>query len=346
MVALCRYFYAVDIPFRLIACHGKDAILNTQWRDHVLLQRENATLNVQLLKSIASSLRALRLSPFLCPTSEFLNCFALENHLTLKASGWNYALPEPALYWSLSDKESSGSIIQNLTGLIPPTVQPPNHWKASCILKPKRNVINNITLYPILCQTPHELEMALEKIERGDWFSQEWVDGQSFYLCAYLDKFGNFDCYWQENLLQQPGGKSIVLARTTSNPGIDVAALMAGLHGKGYFGPFMMEIMRDRSGQLFFIEVNPRFWGPLNLSLTVCPSLLDRFAMDQGLAPARTLACKESTDCWYAWAFGAFHGHCRRYPAVETFTNDEIKLLLLQHDVYAAQDTQPLSGIH
>lgn len=346
VVALCRYFHAVEIPFFLVARHGTDAIFNTQWSDHVFFQREEAALNVQLMERIATSLRALGLSPVLCATSEFLNCFVLDNHAAMSAGGWNCALPEPVLYRSLSDKGCSGSIIHEMTGLTSPAVQPPGRWGSPCVLKPKHNVMNGKTLYPIFCNAPDELATALEKIEIEDWFSQEWVEGQSLYLCAYLDKAGYFDCYWQENLLQQPGGKSIVLARSTVNPGIDVAALMAGLHSKGYFGPFMMEIMRDRCGRLFYIEVNPRFWGPLNLSLKVCPGLLNRFAVDQDLMPLRLMASQDGTDHWYAWAFGALNGYCRRYPAAEAYTDADIGTLLRQYDVYASQDTQPLSGIH
>ncbi|WP_163336849.1 hypothetical protein [Desulfopila sp. IMCC35008] len=346
MVALCRYFRAVEIPFRLVARHGTDAILNTQWRDHVLFQRKDASLNVQLMKQVALSLRALGLSPVLCPTSEFLNCFVLGNHVAVTACGWNSALPEPALYQILSSKGSSGSIIHDLTGLSYPTVQPPGCWVPPCVLKPKYNIINNQMLYPIICKSPNELAMAMETIEIRDWFSQEWVEGQSLYLCAYLAKDGYFDCYWQENLLQQPGGKSIVLARSTANPGIDVSALMSGLHRKGYFGPFMIEIMRDSSGRLSFIEVNPRFWGPLNLSLKVCPGLLNRFAIDQGLKPLHLLADQKNTDGWYAWAFGALNSPCRRYPAVDAYTDKDIRILLRKHDVYAAHDTQPLAGIY
>lgn len=346
VVALCRYFHAVEIPFRLVACHGTDAIFNTQWRDHVLFQREEAALNLQLMDRVASSLRKQGLSPVLCTTSEFLNCFVLENHGAMTAIGWNCALPEPDLYRSLSDKGNSASIIHDLTGLTSPPVQPIGHWASPCVLKPKRNVVEGKTLYPILCKNPDELATALERIYIGEWFSQEWVEGQSLYLCAYLDRAGDFDCYWQENLLQQPGGKSIVLARGTTNPGIDVTGLMSGLHDRRYFGPFMMEVMRDRSGRLFYIEVNPRFWGPLSLSLKVCPTLLHRFAMDQDLTPLRSLPSQDGADQWYAWAFGALDGQCRRYPAVEAYTDADIATLLRQYDVYAARDTYPLSGIH
>ncbi|MCC8991616.1 MAG: hypothetical protein LM514_03350 [Streptococcus sp.] len=346
VVALCRYFHAVQIPFFLVARYDLDAIFRTQWRQYVLFQREDASLNVQLMERVALNLRERRLSPVLCATSEFLNRFVLDNYSNITASGWNCALPERRLYYALSDKRTSEKVISDLIGLRSPHEQVPGNWASPCVLKPKCNMVNGKILYPILCQNQDELEEALETIKIDEWFSQEWIEGQSLYLCAYLDRMGDFDSYWQENLLQQSGGKSIVLARTTANPGINVEKLMVGLHSKGYFGPFMMEIIRDESGRLFYIEVNPRFWGPLNLSLKACPNLLRRFAIDHELKPLQFLSTQDNTEHWYAWVFGALDSNCRRYPAAAAYTDIEMKLLLQRHDIYAGQDTNLLSGNH
>lgn len=345
VVALCRYFDAVGIPFFLIARYDSDAISRTQWGQHVLFRREDAALTVQLMRQIARTLEAQGLRPVLSVTSEFLNRFVLDNRESIAATGWDCGLPERHIYLELSDKQSSPAVIRSLIGLQSPPEQEYGNWISPCVLKPKHNLANGQMFYPILCQEPEQLTAALDSIDdMNAWFSQKWIDGQSLYLCAYLDRRGHFDSYWQENLLQQAGGKSVVLARTTANPGINVTELMAGLHSKGYFGPFMMEIMRDRSERLFFIEVNPRFWGPLNLSLKACPSLLCRFAIDHGLTPQRSLPGEEESSHWYAWAFGARDGFCRRYPAVELLSDNDLTALLQHSDVYAAQDTQPLSG--
>ena len=122
---------------------------------------------------------------------------------------------------------------------------------------------------------------------------------------------------------------------------------MDGLHKKGYFGPFMMEVMLDESGQLYFIEVNPRFWGPLNLVLKACPSLLYRFSEDHGLNPKRNLYALDHTQQLYAWAFGARTGNCRFYPGIR-FINEgnEIDILLEKYDVYGEIDTRALHNKH
>jgi hypothetical protein len=346
VVALCRYFHAQRLPFRLVAKHKGDVIYQTTWRDYVLFQREEPSLAMPLMERISMALKTIGLSPVLCPTSEFLNGFVLDNRARLIEIGWNCALPEPDLYRSISDKGRSAAIVCALSALIPPATKPRGEWSTPCVLKPKRNVVNGKMMYPLLCETPDELEAALVGLEFENWFCQQWVDGQSLYLCAYLDRAGDFNAYWQENLLQQSPGKSIVLARTTTNPGIDVQGIMTGLHNMSYFGPFMMEIIRDDSGRFFFIEVNPRFWGPLNLSLRACPNLLNRFAVDQLGASLHHAPCADGEEHWYAWSFGASSCRYRRFCAALPYDDANLATLLRDFDVYAAPDTQALSGRH
>lgn len=347
VVALCRFFYLVDLPFFLVACQGNDAILQTDWREYVLFQRKNPILTLKLMEEIAVHLKLRDLFPVLCPTSEFLNRFVLDNRIAMEMMGWDCALPEKGLYLELSDKYRSPALIEGLAGLKAPPEQLPGQWLAPCVLKPKSNVSDFKVQYPILCEHSQDLQEALEQIRINDWFSQEWIEGQSLYLCAYLDRNGQFGCFWQQNLLQQPGGKSIVLACTTVNPGVNVKRLMANLHSMGYFGPFMMEIIRHSSGQLFFIEVNPRFWGPLNLALKACPKLLRLFAEDHGLTPKGIRQALDGSQRWYAWSYGARFGPCRKYPAAQFLTDGtEVEGLLRRYDVYGEKDTRVLHNRH
>ncbi|KAA6184676.1 hypothetical protein F2Q65_11260 [Thiohalocapsa marina] len=172
-----------------------------------------------------------------------------------------------------------------------------------------------------------------------EWFAQTWVEGQSHYLCGYLARDGQRAYFWQDNLLQQPGGKSMVLARSGANPGVDVDRLFVGLHALGFHGPFMMELISDAHGALHYIEINPRFWGPLQLVLTACPRLLILFARDHGATLAEPPPPPTAGPHWYAWAQGARQGDCRHYPGAQGLPAEK---LLLQHDVYAAADTQAL----
>ncbi|WP_416560852.1 hypothetical protein ACHEXL_04630 [Limnohabitans sp. yimb22184] len=348
IVTLCRFFHAHNIPFVIVASSKDDAIFQTHWRAQIAMVREGASLTMALMSQVAHVLQSRMKYPVFCPTSEFLNQFVLANRQAMIDVGWHCTLPPAELYCLLSNKSSSPACIEQLIGLRMPAEQKYDAWAPPCVLKPKSNVVKGKVLYPVLCRDSQALAIAREGLDTTQWFAQEWIDGQSIYLCAYVDQSGGYDSYWQINLLQQPHGKSMVLACTGENPGVDVGLLMRGLHRLGYRGPFMMEIIRDTNGQLYFIEVNPRFWGPLNLSLNASPALLHRFAVDAGLVPQmHTMPQSAEGIFWYAWAYGAQVDACRTYPAMpEWLTGSTLTPWLLQHDVYAQPDTIILSNSH
>lgn len=346
VVALCRFLSSHARPFFIVAKDTDDVIFRTSWRDYVLMQRTTTALTSELMEQVARSVQKKGFVPALCPTSEFLNRFALEQQVVMQQLGWHWALPPLSIYTRLSDKSQSPALLDALIGLRSPRQLAPGQWQAPCVLKPRSNIMNGQVHYPHLCFSKEELVQALRTLEPSDWFAQSWVSGQSFYLCAYLDRQGGWAAFWQENLLQQPGGKSIVLARTCNNPGIDVPHLMGGLHLLGYYGPFMLEVIRDQDGQLYFIEINPRFWGPLELARKACPDVLGRFLNDLDHEFRPTYGCTTPPAHWYAWFFGAQQRACRMYPAASELPQHHISELLLSHDVYAAPDTQALSCRH
>lgn len=346
IVALCRFLDSADQPFFIVSSDSDDAILHTHWRNHVLVQRTSKELDIVLMARIQLQIAKLGYTAALCPTSEFLNQFALENETILRAQGWKWILPPQPIYFSLTEKSLSPSVVRSLIGLEQPKLQLPNEWHAPCVLKPVRNVQEGRTLYPLLCPTASDLSMATKAVDSERWFAQEWVEGQSFYLCAYLDQLGEWDAFWQENLLQQPNGKSMVLARSCSNPGIDTHRLMSGLHKLGYRGPLMLELIQDQAGLHHFIEINPRFWGPLELTRRAHPAILYRFLADlngRRLPPSTQDA---HPGVMYAWSFGAQQSPLRTYPAAKPIPPDQLARLLSEHDVYASSDTNALYNQH
>ncbi|MGA8262791.1 MAG: hypothetical protein WB783_21520, partial [Arenicellales bacterium] len=113
-----------------------------------MFQREDASLSLQLMQRVAHSLATRGLYPVMCPTSEFLNRFVLDNQDSIAALGWDCAMPRRDRYVELTDKHSSRAIIRNLTGLDSPPEQPRGSWMSPCVIKPKRNVAGQRVLYP------------------------------------------------------------------------------------------------------------------------------------------------------------------------------------------------------
>lgn len=340
VVSLCRFFFQAGQKFHLIAAHD-DAILRTEWRKHVLFRRRNSELNLSLIQNIYSLVAEKHEIPALCSTSEFLNTFVLKNSEQMKSSGWGWLLPNRSVYEDLTNKLTSKEMMKALIGLKSPSTLAMNDLTFPLVLKPKKNFQDGKICYPIICQTDDDFLLALGGINSNEWFAQEWLDGQSLYLCAYLDRSGGWSAYWQENLCQQPNGKSIVFARTCSNPGINVDLLMSELHIKGFHGPFMMEVIRDLTGELFFIEVNPRFWGPLELGRKAFPQLLGRFLADLRCEPQVASAeYSPQEEIFYAWAYGARKPFLRSYPSFSSIQMPGcLDDWLESNDIYNMPDT-------
>lgn len=343
VVSLCRYFEQACLPFVIVAAGQQDAIHRTRWHDRVIFNRLDAQVTVAWLKDLAAS-RQQEL--VYCPTTEFINHFMLAHRHELQAAGWHIGLPEQGIYEALTGKLSSQALMTSLCPeLALPAAQQDGAWQAPCVLKPRENLAKGRVLYPLLCRSVQDLDQALSGLDRSDYFAQDFIIGQSHYLCAYLSQSGRYASFWQLNLMQQPGGKSIVLARPGGNPGLDEARLFAGLHAKGYHGAFMLEVI-ESGGRLYYIEVNPRFWGPLQLALDVCPEILRLFALDQGFESAPVMAGEWPEQACYAWAYGAHLPGCVIHPAAQALLPIELDRLLTVHDVYARDDTQALHACH
>lgn len=342
VVTLCRYFRERALPYALVAAGRDDAIHRTDHAGQVLFNRLDRVIDLPFLQGLAGGEPTVYV-----PTTEFINHFVLAHRSELQAAGWLIGLPAAAVYAQLTGKLASQAVVQGLTGLRPPAAQALEQARPPCVLKPRENLQAARVLYPQLCLTPEALTQALAGIEPAQWFAQDYIDGQSHYLCGYLACDGQRAWYWQDNLLQQPGGKSILLARTGANPGLDADALFDGLARLGYHGPFMMELIRDAAGRLHYIEINPRFWGPLQLALDACPRVLDLFAADHGVPLPPRDGALPATGQLYAWAHGAAQAGCRHYPALQQQASEaSLPALLARHDIYARPDTQALHGQH
>jgi hypothetical protein len=340
VVALCRFFDQTGLPFIIVSAGREDVIHNTAWHKHVVFNRLDDVLDVAMFQHLAVDRHLIY-----CPTTEFVNDFLLTHRSELQECGLDIGLPDQAIYNALTSKVRSQAIVTSLCpALRLPALQDIVSPRAPCVLKPRSNVADGRVLYPLLCRSDGELDRSLIEIDRHAYFAQEFIVGQSYYLCAYVAKSGEIASFWQTNLMQQAGGKSIILARPGSNPGLNEQALLQGLHERGYHGPFMMEVI-ESNGALFYIEINPRFWGPLQLALDVCPAILGLFAQDCGFVVNLPTPHQPEQAC-YAWAFGAHRPDCVLYPAAQGLQPMQIEQLLSAHDVYARDDTLALHACH
>ena len=334
VLALCRFFSQYQLPFFIVTSGTEDYIFKTPWAEKIIYIREDKNVNISLFEKICYAAPSIKKLIY-CPTTEYINQFILINRSSLECDKLDFPLPNAEIYQCLSNKSSSLEIVKTICNLQPPPFIPWKEVVTPCVFKPKKNISNGAVHYPILCFNEIDAYKNYAELNQEEWFVQKYIQGQSHYLCAYLSRSGNYASYWQTNWVQQPGGKSIVLAKTGKNPGIDESEFFHQLWKKNYHGPIMMEIIEDKNGNLFYIEINPRFWGPLQLAVDACPRLLELFCADAGfILPIQFRPHLPEQDIWYAWAAGARIPGCHVYPAAQHMTDTEMQSLLTQFDVF------------
>jgi len=335
VIALCRYFKSIDHPFVIVSSGIEDLIYLTDYKNNVVLERADKTLTMELFLRI-SSLYGDEL--VYCPTSEFLNTFVLENADSFQKIGIATGMPAKESYEKITSKWSSQELLKDLDYIKIIETLEVDKAQVPCVVKPYKNVMLDRVLYPFICYSQESLKEVKEQISKNEYFAQRFIDGQSYYFCAYLSRNGSFKGYWQENIIQQPDGKSIVLAKVCDNPGLNEDALMDIISKVGYFGPLMIEFIKAQD-DFYYIEINPRFWGPLQLANDVNPEILDAY-LEEWFGRTVT-SIKTNTSGFYAWNHGAQSQFLKKYPGISKLKN--VKRLLLENDVYSKGGTINLS---
>lgn len=340
VIALCRYLTGIKQLFIIISANENDPIYKTDYRENVVLERSDNLLTFDLFREISGCYgRPL----VYLPTSEFLNSFVLNNVESLDSINIQTGMPHKSIYYEITNKWSCQRIINKLSSIKLIKSQSLDKVKAPCVIKPYENVHEGKVLYPFICLNDDNLKKVRNSILYKNYFAQQYIDGQSYYYCAYISRYGDSYGYWQANFLQQPDGKSIVFAKLCENPGIDTTPLTKAISELGYFGPMMIEFIRNDNG-FYFIEINPRFWGPLQLCVDAFPKLLDRYMFEWFDKTIKGHA--KASSGFYSWYYGlkSATSAVKRYPELESIKNSD--QLMLDADIYSRPDTIELSLKH
>jgi len=97
---------------------------------------------------------------------------------------------------------------------------------------------------------------------------QEFIPGQVHEVCALFNRGEPRALLTQRRLLKYPAaGGAGIYNETTDEPDLKEMAVTL-LRALKWHGPAQVEFQRDgRTGQPYFLEINGRFWGTLNLSV-------------------------------------------------------------------------------
>ena len=154
---------------------------------------------------------------------------------------------------------------------------------------------------PRLVMSEDDRRDLLQSPEAPTLFFQEYVAGRSFYLLLHIARDGEVTAFSQQNLVQQPRGRSIIAAVSSdfhltedARPYVDL------LKASRFHGLIMIEVRCNDRG-CWMIEANPRFWGPSQLVVDAMQlSLFDAFLVEQGADGVEaTIAAGGTRYFWY-----------------------------------------------
>jgi len=203
------------------------------------------------------------------PTTESIIRLVLENREAFETAGLEVPLVDKTLYETISDKSTFLTLMENFGVPLPPQIKQVGPNDLPVVAKPLYEVSRSTgrKVYPELIFTAEALKSFLASEVAEDCFFQTYLDGRSYYFLAFFPRKGAPTIRYQENLLQQPNGKSMLGACLCDCPDLKIEVrLVRGFQSVGFFGFVMVELI-EVNGVLHLIEANPRFWGPFELAI-------------------------------------------------------------------------------
>lgn len=345
VVAVCRYFRQNRIACSLIARPGPDAMRLTRFADWIDATRREDSLNVDDMLACVAVLQARYPGQRLVflPTAESIIRVLLSNRDAFQGAGLDIPLVDRELYETISDKASFLSLMAGFGVALPARLDSVGPADLPVVAKPFCEVSprNGRKLYPELIFTSEALSTFLSSDAVEDYFFQTYLNGRSFYFLAYFPQSGAAPVMrYQENLLQQPNGKSMVAARLCDCPdALTEQRLVRGFQSLGFFGFVMVEVI-EVAGVCYLIEANPRLWGPFELAIKAGfrpDAMFDDVPQRAG-----------SSKAFYLWTSGMLltllgGGKLRCYPHLIRKIVAR-PLALLRADIYLRADTLKLLG--
>lgn len=336
VIAFLRVCKKNNIDFHIIACGEDDPILKTEYINNVDdIRLDN---DIDKLFSIITKIKQMHKldKAYFIPTSEYLNRYLLINRKKLEESGIIIPLVKKALYEEISNKYTFRKMCQENN--IPVTKKYNNIDDAvfPCILKPIS--YDNYAGKPILIE-----EKADYKDEyKGKFYIEEYLSGDSFYLLFYFKRNGEYLSYSQKNILQQPNGKSMIMAKTSKIHNKPIAYKYAKmLKENNYMGLIMIEV-KEKDNEYYLIEANPRLWGPSQLTVDSNMMFFENYLKDMGFE-IKNYDENIFADSTYFWEDGI----CDSLDKLKYYSYSSQELMkeydkLKKNDIYNREDTRKL----
>ncbi|MGL6465041.1 hypothetical protein [Aeromonas hydrophila] len=283
LIAFIRTLIATDIKFSIVADSEEDFILSTDYKGYVAAIRSVKSLDKDDLKRCITISRTMLEceTMVVAPSSEFLNRYLLNEATFFENLGVTIPLVDLSLYEMISDKKSFGQICSEHGLRVPCEILNPEEKNIPFVAKPIKYQSKLGEIHsPIIIKNKYDLECFLARADCNDFYFQEYLSGDTYYLLYYFDRSGIVEKLSMRNLIQQPDGKSVIASVLsdvhTSSISDSYEKLLSGMN---FFGLVMIELKKYKN-KYYMIEANPRFWGPSQLFVDAQYNLFISFLND------------------------------------------------------------------
>lgn len=346
LIAFLRTLKETEQPYALIAKAKSDSIFLTEYKSRVFSIRNKVELDLNdIIRCIYEIKQKIPAKEYIiAPSTEALNRFILKHHQKFNEIKCIIPLVNKNLYELISDKHKFNKLcLEN-------GIEVPNNYKSfdlaeiPFVAKPYNYFSSDGNTYsPYLILNEKDKIHFKQSYNIDDFFYQKFVTGKSLYLLYYFHRNGKVYKYSQENIVQQPNGKSIVAAISSNFHFSDESLKYEHLLKKmNYHGFIMIEVKQDGISN-YMIEANPRFWGPSQLFVDAKMNFFECYIHDYGDLKVNPEFIDDNKPIKYFWFGGLIESYKNEKNPVFHKENEKAFLIetadWLQCDIYKRADT-------
>lgn len=308
VIALMRTVSALNVPRAIVASCENDTIFRTIYAKDVCVIRYDLRLEIDKFIPVFEKIRFMfdEEKLIIAPSTETLIRLFLKNQSILKKYGMVLPVVNETLYGKLSDKINFYNLCLANGICTPKKYTDLAICPELVVAKPRCYYSENTQQYlaPVIIKSNNEKEQFLRKYCETDFFYEEYVEGEGYYLLYYFFKDGNIVKFSQKNILQQAGGKSILMAEVASIHHEKISDMFEKLlHDLGFQGLIMIEVRKNRENY-YMIEANPRMWGPSQLFVDAGVNFFHAFLYDWKLTEKTPKMMCMNPEAKYCWTGG------------------------------------------
>jgi len=346
VVSFLRTLLANRITFYIVAKGNGDMIFQTYYAKYVVMVRSHINLDLsELLNCVGYIKKKYKVEKlFVAPSTEAVNRFLLCNRKIFEMAGCEIPLVEKTLYEEISDKYSFGVLCKQEKLKVPEEIEIGQVPARLPVVAKPRKYLSDTGKYnqaPVILKNKEELNLFLENNEMKEYYFQEFLEGESFYLLYYFGKDGHVEKFSQKNLMQQPDGKSILAAEVSDIHKLDISAKYEALLKQKTFTGLIMVELRKTMGSYYMIEANPRFWGPSQLFINAGCNFFVNLLADYGLMEKGQSINNINNAAKYYWKGGIVQTYKKGMEPV-MLSRDKLDENWEQYDIYYQADTMQL----